>query len=46
MDMDMPHEADKSYEPPRVECVLTTEELAREIQYAGNGTVVTDMAQG
>jgi hypothetical protein len=29
-----------AYEPPQVEAVLTAEELAREIQYAGAITVL------
>ncbi len=37
-----PHLA-PSYEPPRIERVLTPEDLAREIQYAGDtGTPTTD----
>jgi hypothetical protein len=26
------------YEPPRIEAVLTPEDLQREVQYAGNGS--------
>jgi hypothetical protein len=29
------------YEPPRIERVLTPEDLAREIQYAGEVTAIT-----
>lgn len=33
----------KPYEPPKIETVLTSEQLAREVQYAGNGqTIVAD----
>jgi hypothetical protein len=32
---DRPEDAAAEYEPPRVEAVLTANELAREIQYAG-----------
>jgi hypothetical protein len=28
-----------TYEPPRIEAVLTAEELEREVQYAGNSIV-------
>ncbi len=33
-----------TYEPPQVERVLTPEELAREVQYAGEPSAVTDTA--
>jgi hypothetical protein len=29
------------YEPPHVESVLTAEDLTREVQYAGGGTLIT-----
>jgi hypothetical protein len=29
-----------TYEAPRVESVLTADDLAREVQYAGNGTLI------
>ena len=32
---DTPEPEAPTYEPPKVESVLTAEELAREIQYAG-----------
>jgi hypothetical protein len=32
----------ESYEPPMIERVVTAEELAREIHYAGNEISVTD----
>lgn len=28
------------YQPPQVESVLTAEELVREVQYAGNGSLI------
>jgi hypothetical protein len=31
------HQGD--YEPPKVECVLTAHELAREVQYAGVNSI-------
>jgi hypothetical protein len=31
------------YEAPRVESVLTADDLAREVQYAGDGTVLLDV---
>jgi hypothetical protein len=31
---------EKPYEPPRIETVLTSEQLAREIHYAGVGTLI------
>jgi hypothetical protein len=30
------------YEPPKVESVMTADELAREIQYAGRPSLVAD----
>ncbi|MGE0705856.1 MAG: hypothetical protein AB7F99_06345 [Vicinamibacterales bacterium] len=36
MDSDKDLPRDKPYEAPRVEETLTPEELAREVQYAGN----------
>ena len=35
MDVNVTLEPDRPYNPPRVESVLTAEELTREIQYAG-----------
>jgi hypothetical protein len=35
-----------AYDPPRVEVVLTAEELTREILYAGRDSVETDIAEG
>ncbi len=32
-------QTEPSYEPPQIESVMTAEELAREIQYAGDGTI-------
>jgi hypothetical protein len=32
-----------SYEPPRVESVLTTADLAREVQYAGRQSLQPDL---
>jgi len=32
---DGPHVDRTAYEPPRVECVLTPNDLEREVQYAG-----------
>jgi len=33
----------KPYEPPKIESVLTSEQLAREVQYAGGPeTIVAD----
>lgn len=46
MDIDVARVQDASYEAPHVECVLTTEELTREIQYAGAGTFIPDAAPG
>jgi len=38
---------DVTYEPPQIERVLTSEQLAREVQYAGNGqTIVADDITG
>jgi hypothetical protein len=34
-----PEPTEPTYEPPRIGSVLTADELAREVQYAGNGTV-------
>jgi hypothetical protein len=34
-----PDPADTTYEPPAVETVITADELAREIQYAGQPSV-------
>jgi len=37
-----PKDTDLVYEAPRVELVLTHEELAREIQYAGTTSGIID----
>jgi hypothetical protein len=34
----------QTYEPPRVETVMTAEDLAREVKYAGEQSVPVDFA--
>ena len=38
----LPEDNDRPYEPPRVESVISAEELAREVQYAGAVTPSAD----
>lgn len=39
-----PEGAAAEYEAPRVESVLTADDLAREVQYAGAGSLVDGVA--